>query len=193
LTEYSQLDSCFREPVAINNRSICDTPEPCFNLQVKPEKTVLQTYNCDRQNGQKKEKMPAEKQIYRPDYVKLHFVHYSTVTNLTLMNKEETKAFGQPWRKKIAADPLSRFGDELTEGNMLHTKAIATQDTAGWLAACKEQGHQMCRIGNPYPEGAEQAGKISDDEGWTYNCYVNEKIENHYVPLLEKSMKLSSN
>lgn len=153
------------------------------------DKTVLQTYNCDRQRGQKSEKMPAEKQLYRPDYVKQHFVHYSTVTNLTLMNKEETASFGQPWKKKIAADPLSRFGNELDEGTMLHTKAIATQDTAMWLTACKDGGRGMCRIGNPYPEGAEAAGKTADDEGWSYNCYINEKIESHFVPLLEQSMK----
>mmetsp|Transcript_11453 Transcript_11453/g.16319 ORF Transcript_11453/g.16319 Transcript_11453/m.16319 type:complete len:92 (+) Transcript_11453:3844-4119(+) len=66
--------------------------------------------------------MPAEKQVYRADYVKLHFVHYSTVTKLMLMNREETAAFGLPWRQKIAADPLSRFSNETTEGTMLHTK-----------------------------------------------------------------------
>lgn len=90
-----------RPPIEINNRSICDHPHPCFELKVPLDKTVLQTYNCDRQRGQKSEKMPAEKQLYRPDYVKQHFVHYSTVTNLTLMNREETAAFGQPWKRKL--------------------------------------------------------------------------------------------
>ena len=113
--------------------------------------------------------MPAEKQLYRPDYVKLHFVHYSTVTLLTLMNKEETEAFGRPWRLHISADPLSRFGNEVTEATMLHAKAIATQDTAGWLTACRLGSSQMCRIGNPYPEGAEEAGINADSGNWTYN------------------------
>jgi len=61
-------------------------------------------------------------------------------------------------------------------------KAIATQDTAGWLDACRLGGHAMCRIGNPYPEGAEAAGLLADAGNWTYNCYINEKIENFYVP-----------
>jgi hypothetical protein len=31
---------------------------------------------------------------------------------------------------RISADPLSRFGNEVTKATMLHTKAITTQDTA---------------------------------------------------------------
>jgi hypothetical protein len=138
-------------------------------LEVPAERTILQTYNCDRQRGPKKDQMPAEKQLYRADYVKLHFVHYSTVTLLTLMNEEETKAFGQTWRRKLAADPLSRFGNELNEATMLHAKAIATQDTAGWLSGCKEGGTSFCRIGNPFPDGSDEADNASDSEGWVYN------------------------
>jgi hypothetical protein len=42
---------------------------------------MLQAYNCDRQKpGEKTSQMPAEKQIYRPDYVKHHFI-VSTVKN----------------------------------------------------------------------------------------------------------------
>ena len=188
---YSTLIHRFREPIPINHRSICESPRTCFRLKVPENNTILQTYNCDRQNGLKKDKMPAEKQLYRSDYVKLHFVHYSTVTNLTLMNKQETIDFGQKWRIAIHADPLSRFGNEQTEGTMLHTKAIATQDTAGWLEVCKKGGQSLCRIGNPYPKGAEDVVEATDKENWSYNCYVNEKIENHFVPALERSMRNS--
>eukprot|EP00546_Thalassionema_frauenfeldii_P003381 CAMPEP_0178935780 /NCGR_PEP_ID=MMETSP0786-20121207/24748_1 /TAXON_ID=186022 /ORGANISM="Thalassionema frauenfeldii, Strain CCMP 1798" /LENGTH=639 /DNA_ID=CAMNT_0020613991 /DNA_START=370 /DNA_END=2286 /DNA_ORIENTATION=+ len=159
--------SLIETPIPISSRPICDSNEPCFRLKVPENHTILQTYNCDRQKGQQKEKkMPAEKQFYRPDYVKLHFVHYSTVTTLTLLNKQETIDFGQQWRRNIHADPLSRFGNELTEGTMLHTKAIATQDTSGWLSACKGKGRGMCRIGNPYEEGDEESGKTADEDGW---------------------------
>eukprot|EP00548_Thalassiothrix_antarctica_P014417 CAMPEP_0194178436 /NCGR_PEP_ID=MMETSP0154-20130528/12041_1 /TAXON_ID=1049557 /ORGANISM="Thalassiothrix antarctica, Strain L6-D1" /LENGTH=729 /DNA_ID=CAMNT_0038893391 /DNA_START=14 /DNA_END=2200 /DNA_ORIENTATION=- len=154
------------EPIPINNRSICESTRTCFQLKVPENNTMLQTYNCDRQNGLKKDKMPAEKQLYRSDYVKLHFVHYSTVTNLTLMNKQETIDFGQEWRIGIHADPLSRFGNEQTEGTMLHTKAIATQDTAGWLEVCKKGSQSLCRIGNPYPKGAEDVAEATDKENW---------------------------
>lgn len=133
--------------------------------------------------------MPAEKQLYRPDYVRQHFVHYSTVTALTMMNRTETEAAGFVWHPKVHADPLSRFADEQREGTMLHTKAIATQDTSGWQETCRVEGHGMCRIGNPYPsDDAAENNITADAEGWLYNCYVNEKIEQHWVPLLEKSM-----
>jgi hypothetical protein len=80
--------------------------------------TILQTYNCDRQKpGEKQQQMPAEKQIYRPDYVKHHFIHYSTVTGMSVMNKEDTIRSGQTWRDGGAfPDQLSRFGDEVNEG-----------------------------------------------------------------------------
>jgi hypothetical protein len=80
--------------------------------------TMLQAYNCDRQKpGEKKAKMPAEKQIYRPDYVKQHFVHYSTITELSEMNRQDVEKAGREWNpRKAFPDPLSRFGDEVNEG-----------------------------------------------------------------------------
>jgi hypothetical protein len=51
---------------------------------------MLQAYNCDRQKpGEKVNHMPAEEEIYRPDYVKHHFVHYSTGTGMSMVNKED--------------------------------------------------------------------------------------------------------
>lgn len=80
---------------------------------------MLEAYNCDRNKpGQKTKVMPAEKQIYRADYVKQHFVHYSTVTESTLLTIEDFyKKFGH---RRQAPDPLSRFGDEVKEGLMIH-------------------------------------------------------------------------
>jgi len=181
-----------KEPIPIDNRSTCGNTRTCFQVEVPENRTMLQTYNCDRQKGPKKDKMPAEKQLYRPDYVKLHFVHYSTVTELTLMNKQETLDSGEKWREVIHTDPLSRFGNELTEGSMLHTKAIATQDTSGWLEDCKKGSESICRIGNPYPEGVAKRRETADKDDWSYNCYVNDKIENHFVPALERSMRDSN-
>ena len=58
---------------------------------------MLQTYNCDRQAGPKKKVMPAEKQLYRPDYVRQHYVHYSSVTGLSELSESE---FAQACREK---------------------------------------------------------------------------------------------
>jgi hypothetical protein len=159
-------------------------------LKVPQNLTVLQVYNCDRQKGNKKEAMPAEKQLFRSDYVLQHFVHFSTVTVLTQMTEEETIKAGFQWRRRIHTDLRHRFSDELTEASMLHAKAMATQDTTGWLRRCTgNQKHGTCRIGVPWPPGAEEAGETKDSTGWLYNCYVNQKIENYWVPRLEESLK----
>lgn len=178
-------------PVPIHdNASICADPRPCFHCTVPPNRTILQTYNCDRFQGQKQKSMPAEKQLYRPEYVLQHFVHYSTVTVLSMYNKEETLAAGLVWKNHISVDPLSRFSDETKEGTMLHTKAMATQDTAGWLDTCTGKSTWgLCRIGNPWPPPDPKIPNATKDElGWLYNCYVNHKIDDYYVPKLEKSL-----
>lgn len=178
-------------PVPIQNRKVCWRNQACFELVVPENRTVLQTYNCERERGPKKKIVPAEKQLYRSDYVKMHFVHYSTITSLSEANMTEyKKVTTMPWRWPIHEDFKSRFSDELNEGLMLHTKAMARQDTANWLEQCKDDGlNRTCRIGNPFPQSAIDQGLTGDSEGWRYNCFVNEKIENHFVPMLEEAMK----
>jgi hypothetical protein len=134
--------------------------------------------------------MPAEKQIYRPDYVLLHFVHYSTVTVLSAANHSEyDKMTTRKWHWPMTKDDNLRFSDEINEASMLHAKAMARPDTAAWEDNCKNNSGRICRIGNPFPEGAEENNVTKDAEGWTYNCYVNERLEKYYVPRLEEAMK----
>ena len=178
------------DPVPIQNKTICDQPHPCFVLKVPNNYTILQTYNCDRQKV-KTEKMPAEKQIYRTDYVLQHFVHFSTVSAYTMMNIQETVAAGMKFGR-VAPDPLSRFANEETEVTMLHAKAVAIQDTAGWQTRCKGDMKGECRIGVPHPLDFDESSTITkDDQGWLYNCYPNPKIEDYWIPLLNKEMKKS--
>jgi hypothetical protein len=153
---------------------------------------MLQTYNCDRQQGPKTRVMPAEKQIYKADYVSQHFIHYSSVTALSELSMSEFKKAGYDWeRTKAFPDPNSRFGDELNEATMLHTKAVATPDTTGWQEACKDgyNRHITCRIGVPFPENYDSKKHgTGDEKGWAYNCYPNKKTEDYWVPLLEKAI-----
>ena len=176
-------------PVPIINKTICDQPHPCFELKVPSNRSILQTYNCDRQIV-KTEHMPAEKQIYRSDYVLQHYVHYSTVTRLSQMNAEDTVAADMKFGR-MAPDPLSRFADEVSEVTMLHTKAVATQDTAGWDSRCKGEKSGSCRIGVPFPDADLSSNITKDDKGWLYNCYVNQKVEDHWVPLLDNELRRS--
>jgi hypothetical protein len=79
---------------------------------------------------------------------------------------------------------------------MLHTKAVATQDTVGWEQACQAhyRGGIMCRLGNPFPEQEQELEHVSDlsagdEHGLEYNCYVNHKIDDYWVRRLEESLK----
>lgn len=184
----------YRKPVPIRDRQICDHYFSCFELQVPLNRTMLQTYNCDRQSGPKKDVMPAEKQLYRPDYVRQHFIHYSSVTTLSMLNRTEFEKAGYHWtRTPPFPDPASRFSDEVNEATMLHTKAIARQDTAGWMDVCKVKKYGKggtCRIGVPYPQDYDEARDGEGNaEGWAYNCYINRKTEDHWVPLLEEAIQ----
>jgi hypothetical protein len=173
----------------IRDKDMCSSHyNACFELSVRDDTTIMEAYNCDRQKpGQKTSVMPAEKQIYRADYVKQHFIHYSTVTETTNLPLDQ---YFKKYRRKIPIpDPLSRFIDEVNEGLMLHSKAIARQDTAGWEKNCHKDGIPIdqCRIGFPWPE--DGSNRTYDDEGWKYNCYVNPRIDNYWAPLLKSKLK----
>lgn len=74
---------------------------------------------------------------------------------------------------------------------MLHSKAVATQDTVFWDTACKAgyTGKQTCRLGTPFPDDTTRVHEDEGDEGWMFNCYVNHKIDDYWIPLLEKDLK----
>jgi hypothetical protein len=182
----------------IHDPKICWSKEPCFHLTIPMNTSMLQAYNCDRQlPGEKSLQMPAEKQIYRADYVTQHFVHYSAATVLSGMNYSEYSKHFTWSGRRCFPDKRQRFADEVSEGLMIHTKAVATQDTVGWERVChvdniKEadpntQG--LCRLGVPWPKDAGQDRTIGTSEGWAYNCYINEKVENYFVPKLVEVLK----
>jgi hypothetical protein len=124
------------EPVPIHDKELCGHRDPCFELSIPNNTTLLEAYNCDRQKpGEKKKQMPAEKQIYRADYVKQHFIHYSTVTETTnLLLGDYNEKYGK--NKRAFPDPKSRFVDEVKEGLMLHSKAIARQVRVVVVCGC---------------------------------------------------------
>ena len=161
---------------------VCSSDKECFELSIKRNTTILEAYNCDRQKpGEKGRTMPAEKQIYRADYVKQHFIHYSTITESSNLNRDEfKKKFGG---SRAFPDHLSRFSDEVNEALMLHSKSVARQDTADWKYACSGRGYDQCRIGFPWPEDGSNA--TVDENGWRYNCYANPRIDNYWAPKVQ--------
>eukprot|EP00980_Cylindrotheca_fusiformis_P011585 scaffold2744_cov136-Cylindrotheca_fusiformis.AAC.2 len=209
-------------PEVMSGRDDCGRDQRCFQLRIPMNYTMLQSYNCDRQKpGEKVKQMPAEKQIYRPDYVLHHFIHYSTVTTTSNMNQEDVEKAGLKWNGWSAfPDQLQRFGDEVTEGTdiarftiqlnselmgdshtgvgfcllsglMIHTKAVATQDTVFWEETCSASytGSGTCRLGTPFPDDMTGVDETKGDEGWKFNCYINKKVDNFFVPRLEEDLR----
>jgi hypothetical protein len=184
--------------VPIKDPDVCWSNEPCFHLQIPVKHSMLQAYNCDRQPpGKKTQSMPAEKQIYRADYVLQHFVHYSAVTALSEKNTTEYEKEGFKWKRRGFPDARQRFADEVTEGLMIHTKAVAQQDTAGWQRMCSIQNlyrpqrkQGLCRLGVPWPKDPEIAklNATAEGKGAAFNCYVNDKVEDFLVPRLNEQL-----
>mmetsp|Transcript_22275 Transcript_22275/g.46144 ORF Transcript_22275/g.46144 Transcript_22275/m.46144 type:complete len:222 (+) Transcript_22275:2010-2675(+) len=164
-------------------------PEGCFHPKVQDDVTFMQTYNCDQERPPRKNLMPAEKQIYRPSYVTLHFVHYSTVTKVSQLSKEETEQAGIDWRrgyKELAV----KIVDEEKEATMLHTKSVVWDQTKKWEKACK-LNNPICKVGFPFPDGKDRSdGVVRNEDGYTCNCFVNKKIESVWVPKLEAALSI---
>ena len=77
--------------------------------------TFLDAYNCDSSSSPKPEWADrARKQIYRADYVKYHFVHYSTVTEGIL--QPFSNSTGRWYRSFGERFPSERVTDEINEG-----------------------------------------------------------------------------
>jgi len=178
------------------DKAVCNTPAPCFHLSVPDNTTLLQAFNCDPfLPNEKVDVAPAEKQLYRPDYVLQHFVHYSAVTTLLDENRTEYERQGFRWTRR-GKDPRQRRSNERTEGLMIHAKTVATRETSYYQRQCHIDNFLLppgkrgsCLLGMPWPAADGHLNSPNaTSEGLFYNCYVNEKVEQILVPQLEKAM-----
>ena len=133
------------------------------------------------------------KQIYRPDYVLSHFVHYSTVTADLALTKEQSNK-GQFNAYQRTSDPKSeKFIDEINEGVMVHAKSMVPEESITRDSRCKPKLHPGCNVGIPCPDDlpfndkTHQDGFL-DENGNFCNCWINRKVENFWLPQLEASM-----
>jgi hypothetical protein len=157
-----------------------------------PDKTFLEAYNCDSAGSPKpKWADRARKQIYRPDYVLHHYVHYSTVTMGYLTTYKEE---GSRWNRRFREQPPSeRITDELTEAVMVHAKSLGKDMTHSYKSRCRydyAKKWQGCWVAYPWP--VNKTTVAHDDEGMEYNCHINDKVENYWVPRLREAMKKRS-
>jgi len=161
--------------------------------------TFLETYNCEFDPLPKPDWSDrAKKQIYRPDYVLSHFVHYSTVTRGILetyldkvnntKNRQNRITWDYWYREPVRSE---RFTDELKEAVMIHAKTTVPGNTKGFTNICKFIEHrsfnQKCRLGFEIPNNI-LIENATTPEGFLLNCYKNPKVTDYYVPLLKKKL-----
>jgi len=119
--------------------------------------TFLDAYNCDSSSSPKPSWADrARKQIYRADYVKYHFVHYSTVTQGILETYDDSH--GQ-WQRSFGERPPSeRVTDEVNEGEFQIVKRklfsaisrdaylLLTPYMISQLSCCIQRQHHRNRL-----------------------------------------------
>jgi len=166
------------------------TTAETFTPTVTEDETFLHTYNCNwEQFPRMNDLSHRRKQMYRADYVKLHYVHYSTITVVSQMTEAETVSAGENWMHRYK-EPHAHEVDEQTEATMLHTKSKVATNTNGWKARCKQfttiEGH--CSLGFPFPKDYDQTKTTTRSDGWAFNCFMNEVIETRWWPRLVDAM-----
>jgi hypothetical protein len=153
--------------------------------------TFLEAYNCDSAGSPKPGWADrAQKQLYRADYVLYHFVHYATVTKGmlgTYIEHEGQKKWQQRLQEKA---PSQRITDEIHEAVMVHTKGADSTLTRNYKKRCNYQFDlkwRGCYVGFPWPNDTDVPG-AHDEEGMEYNCFINRKVENYWLPRLRERL-----
>jgi hypothetical protein len=172
----------------------CGTEEEPLCLDKSPGVPYLESYNCEREPLPKPSwAMRGKKQLYRPEYVQSHFVHYSTVTNKMLITYGEAKKANKDW-KRITQEysPSEVISNEQTQVFLLHSKSTVPVDTKNWKNMCRHDFKlkygQVCRVGNPWPNGTVVEGAY-DENGYLYNCFPYDKLTNYWIPKLKDGPK----
>jgi hypothetical protein len=154
--------------------------------------TYLQAYNCDGSEPPRPEWADrARKQLYRSDYVLYHFVHYAAVTQGYLSKFIPHEGRNTWGRYYTEPSPSERVTDELHEATMIHTKGLDIGQTWYLKNKCQIDSirkWQGCFLGFPFPNNTKLEGAHDETDGWEYNCFVNDKVENYWIPRLEEAL-----
>ncbi|KAK1737664.1 glycosyltransferase (family 2) [Skeletonema marinoi] len=155
--------------------------------------TYLETYNCEYIKSPKPDRFArAMKQLYRPDFVLSHFVHYSTVTADMAREKQHTQ--GQFIRDRTTNPQVERFVDEVNEGVLIHAKTTVPAETFARDKMCKLNGPSNCLVGIPCPDDVpfndalHTKNVFKDENGKFCNCWMNRKVENYWLPKLKDAL-----
>lgn len=177
--------------------------EPC--VAPRQGETFLKVYNCDSVKRPRPERFQrAMKQIYRPDYVLSHFVHYSTVTKFTADYFDPNHPIPDHLRREKFDPSKEVFVDELIEGTLMHARSALPHETMFRSTVCTLNYKKMnCLLGYECPASVEYIDAMArqqgrqvrknmnphhDEDGNFCSCWVNDHIENFWIPKLEKGL-----
>jgi len=187
--------------IECGNLNQTETPTATKCVAKSDDVTFLRSYNCDYIKSPKPERFQrAMKQIYRPDYVLSHYVHYSTVTTKYVVpnTSNETYAVGTVTKIGRISIKDERFIDEINEGVLIHARTRTPDETAGKSNnnTCKYMEKSACPVGVscpddlPFEDNNHKNGFIFGNDRTYCNCWVNRKVENYYDPLLISELNL---
>jgi hypothetical protein len=119
------------------------------------------------------------------------------VTAGLLQTKDEAKHLNQNWFRSFhESNMIDKSTDEINQAVMLHSKSVVPEYTTKWKKRCEEgfkPGHgENCRIGFPWPHNNERNPETATTDGFGYNCFTNEKLNDFWIPKLRDAMKKRS-
>ena len=103
------------------------------------------------------------------------------------MTRRIHEAPNDPLPAFVQPSPYERRVDEVKEGFMLHTKTTHPSATKGWTKFCRgttEEEKKKCPVGFPYDY--EDIERETNKDGYAYNCYQHNRIQNDLIPKLEE-------
>ena len=98
------------------------------------------------------------KQIYRPQYVLSHFVHYSTVTgDIARYHKDQPNwnSEDELFDYKVIGADKEIFLDELEQGSLIHARSVLPHETMYRKEMCQSNSKHKCPLGFICPNSTE--------------------------------------
>lgn len=178
----SRLNYRFTEPYIDDSYECRKQCKNCFCRAKRDDATFLETYCEPFKFPKPKSSGRAKKQLYRPDFVLNHFVHYAAVTRFINDRPRMPRVVGYPYERRV---------QELTEAFMIHAKTKPTRRTKAWKTECGNG--DKCPLGFAWPhyqgENTTVEEGMTNEFGFPYNCYEHRKVNDVLAGKLRSALE----
>ncbi len=170
----------------------------------KMSETFLNVYNCEYIRSPKPSRFDrARKQIYQPNYVFSHFVHYATVTQDYAETYAEfvarhpgdpfiSRSSGPTWNKRHP----DYFVDELATGTLMHARSILPHETRRRSVECQVGSKFVCMLGYlcddsvAFTDELHKENMFTNSNGSYCNCWENAVVRDVLSSLLRERLDM---